>query len=62
MNNDIKTISASVNYAKPAIWHPVIDFLLVIAVNIHHYFVDGEIWKLSNLEMQRTLLAHFRER
>jgi len=36
--------------------------LLVIAVNIHHCFVDGQIWKLSNLEMQRTLFAHLGER
>ena len=36
--------------------------LLVIAVNIHHYFVDGEIWKLRNPEMRRTLFAHLEER
>jgi hypothetical protein len=36
--------------------------LLVIAVNIHHCFVDGQIWKLSNLEIQRTLFAHLGER
>ena len=29
MNDDIKTVSTSVTYNKPAIWHPVIDFLLV---------------------------------
>ena len=34
MNNDIKTISASANYAKPAIWHPLIDFLLVGGASI----------------------------
>jgi hypothetical protein len=36
--------------------------LLVIAINIHHCFADGVIWKSSNLEMQRTLLAHLEER
>jgi len=36
--------------------------LLVLAVNIHHCFLDGEIWKQSNLEMQQTLLAHLEER
>jgi hypothetical protein len=36
--------------------------LMVIAVNIHHYFVDGEIWKSSNLEMRQTLFAHLGER
>ncbi|MBT4011820.1 MAG: hypothetical protein HN617_13935 [Planctomycetaceae bacterium] len=35
--------------------------LLVIALNIHHFFVDDQIWKTSNLEMRRTLLAHIRE-
>ena len=36
--------------------------LLVIGINIHHYFMDGEIWKASNLDMQRTLFAHLGER
>jgi hypothetical protein len=35
--------------------------LLVLTINIHHYFVDGQIWKSSSLEMRRTLLAHLRE-
>ena len=100
MNNNIKPHSARVNGARRAIWHPVIDFLLmglmlvliccgylvfivpgvvimannwslhllfafnllVIGINIHHYFMDGEIWKASNIDMQRTLFAHLGER
>ncbi|MBT4694965.1 MAG: hypothetical protein HOB73_16635 [Planctomycetaceae bacterium] len=36
--------------------------LLVIAINIHHCFIDGEIWKSSNSEMQQTLFSHLKER
>lgn len=32
--------------------------LLVVAINIHHFFVDGTIWKISNPEVRRTLFAH----
>jgi hypothetical protein len=35
---------------------------LVIAVNIHHFFMDGEIWKSNNLEMRQTLFAHLGDR
>jgi hypothetical protein len=31
---------------------------LVIAINTHHFFVDGAIWKISNPEVRRTLFAH----
>ena len=36
--------------------------LLVIAINIHHFFIDGKIWKSDNLEMRQTLLAHLGDR
>lgn len=32
--------------------------LVIDALNIHHYFVDGCIWKLSNPEVRRELFAH----
>ena len=32
--------------------------LLGIIVNIHHYFVDGAIWKISNPAVRRDLFAH----
>lgn len=36
------------------------SFALMIAsaVSIHHYFVDGCIWKISNVDVRRSLLAH----
>ncbi|MCS5629533.1 MAG: hypothetical protein NZ744_01800 [Pirellulaceae bacterium] len=36
--------------------------LLVIAINLHHCFLDGAIWKSSNLEMRQTLFAHLGDR
>ncbi len=36
--------------------------LLVIAINIHHCFADGAIWKSSNLEMRQALFAHLGDR
>jgi hypothetical protein len=27
-------------------------------INIHHYFTDGVIWKISNPEVRRELFAH----
>lgn len=36
-----------------------IMILLVIQfINIHHYFTDGVIWKISNPEVRRELFAH----
>ena len=32
--------------------------LLGVIVNIHHYFVDGTIWKISNPKVRRDLFAH----
>ena len=34
--------------------------LLAIIVNIHHYFVDGVIWKISNPNVRRDLFAHLK--
>jgi hypothetical protein len=31
---------------------------LLAAVNVHHYFTDGCVWKVSNPEVRRELLAH----
>jgi hypothetical protein len=33
--------------------------LIAASVNVHHYFVDGVIWKIRNPEVQKTLFAHF---
>ncbi len=33
-----------------------------IIVNIHHYFVDGAIWKISNPDVRRDLFSHTRYR
>ena len=32
--------------------------LLLMCINIHHYFTDGVIWKISNPEVRRDLFAH----
>lgn len=33
-------------------------FMIASAVSIHHYFVDGCIWKIGNPDVRRSLLAH----
>lgn len=33
--------------------------LIAAAVNVHHYFADGVIWKIRNPEVQRALFSHF---
>lgn len=33
--------------------------LIAAAVNVHHYFSDGVIWKIRNPEVQRALFSHF---
>jgi hypothetical protein len=32
--------------------------LILMFINIHHYFTDGVIWKLRNPEVRRELFAH----
>jgi hypothetical protein len=32
--------------------------LILMIINIHHYFTDGVIWKLSNPEVRRELFSH----
>lgn len=32
--------------------------LVLMFINIHHYFTDGVIWKISNPEVRRELFAH----
>lgn len=32
--------------------------LLLMFINIHHYFTDGVIWKISNPEVRRELFSH----
>jgi hypothetical protein len=32
--------------------------LILYFINIHHYFTDGVIWKLSNPEVRKELFAH----
>lgn len=36
----------------------VIPVLFLTFINIHHYFTDGVIWKISNPEVRRELFAH----
>ena len=36
----------------------VTPVLLLMFLNIHHYFTDGVMWKLRNPEVRRTLFAH----
>ncbi|CAN5865893.1 hypothetical protein BH11GEM1_BH11GEM1_11790 [soil metagenome] len=48
---------ASVFGEQPGRMTPV---LLLMFLNIHHYFTDGVIWKISNPEVRRELFAHLR--
>ena len=32
--------------------------LILLFINIHHYFTDGVIWKISNPDVRRELFAH----
>lgn len=32
--------------------------LILMIINIHHYFTDGVIWKISNADVRRDLFAH----
>ena len=36
----------------------VTPVLLLMFINIHHYFTDGVIWKISNPEVRKELFAH----
>lgn len=43
-------------YSAPAIRDAFATFVLLI--NIHHFFIDGALWKLRNPEVRRDLFAH----
>jgi hypothetical protein len=32
--------------------------LILLFINIHHYFTDGVIWKLRNPDVRKELFAH----
>jgi hypothetical protein len=36
----------------------VVPVLILTFINVHHYFTDGVIWKISNPEVRRELFAH----
>jgi len=36
----------------------VAPVLILMFINIHHYFTDGVIWKISNPEVRKELFAH----
>ena len=36
----------------------VAPVLLLMFLNIHHYFTDGVMWKISNPDVRKTLFAH----
>ena len=36
----------------------VAPVLILTFINIHHYFTDGVVWKISNPEVRRDLFAH----
>jgi hypothetical protein len=40
--------------------HPgqVAPMMILAFLNIHHYFTDGVIWKISNPEVRKDLFAH----
>jgi hypothetical protein len=32
--------------------------LILMFINVHHYFTDGVIWKISDPEVRKELFAH----
>jgi hypothetical protein len=36
------------------------SILVLTFINIHHYFTDGVIWKISNPDVRKELFAHVR--
>jgi hypothetical protein len=32
--------------------------LILMFINIHHYFTDGVLWRISNPEVRKQLFAH----
>ena len=38
--------------------HPPVGLVVASILNVHHYFVDGSIWKLSSKEVRQDLFAH----
>jgi hypothetical protein len=36
----------------------VAPILILMFINVHHYFTDGVIWKISNPEVRKDLFAH----
>ena len=32
--------------------------LILMFINIHHYFTDGVIWHISNPDVRKELFAH----
>lgn len=38
----------------------VAPVVLLMFINVHHYFTDGVIWKISNPEVRKDLFAHVR--
>jgi hypothetical protein len=39
----------------------VAPILIFYFINIHHYFTDGVIWKISNPEVRKELFAHVKQ-
>lgn len=37
------------------------SLLLIASVNIHHYFTDGCVWKISNPRVRKELFRHLKE-
>ena len=38
-----------------------VPILMLMLINIHHYFTDGVIWKISNPEVRKELFAHVQQ-
>ncbi|MDG1898142.1 MAG: hypothetical protein P8J37_24835 [Fuerstiella sp.] len=43
---------------KAADPHRQLSLLLSFAINIHHYFIDGAVWKIRDVEVRRSLFGH----
>jgi hypothetical protein len=49
------TVVGNVFGEKPGGVTPI---LVLMFINVHHYFTDGVIWKISNPEVRKELFAH----
>lgn len=53
--NSLMGVIGNIFGEEPARAAPI---LILMFINIHHYFTDGVLWKISNPEVRKDLFAH----